>query len=105
MVKGGVAYSLSKAMILALSPEGTRKKVEKWKTGFYRIAVSAGVPIQLVSLDYATRTVGMGPLMTPSGDLHRDLREIGRYFSSARGKYPGQFSIPQVGDTDLQEPA
>lgn len=94
-----------KAMILALSPEGTRRKVEKWKTGFYRIAMSAGVPIQLVSLDYATHTVGIGPLLTPSGDLRSDLQEIGKYFSGARGKYPGQFSIPKITESDLQDPA
>ncbi|HSP06655.1 MAG TPA: lysophospholipid acyltransferase family protein [Acidobacteriota bacterium] len=105
-VVDGVAelFRRRKAMILALSPEGTRKRVEKWKTGFYRIALTAGVPIVLVSLDYATRTVEIGPLMNPSGDLAKDLQEIGKYFSASRGRYPDQFSLPRLEVGDFQEP-
>ena len=62
--------------ILVLSPEGTRKKVERWKMGFYHIAQGAGVPIVLGALDYRNRRVVIGPTFWPSGDEAADLREI-----------------------------
>jgi len=83
-------------LVVGLSPEGTRKKVEQWKTGFYQIALRAGVPILPVSLDYSKRAVGIGPLLTPSGDLEKDLQVIGAYYSLIKGKHPQQFSLPLI---------
>jgi 1-acyl-sn-glycerol-3-phosphate acyltransferase len=79
-------------LVLGLSPEGTRKKVEKWKTGFYHIALQSGVPIVPVYLDYAHKILGIGPAMTPTGDSQKDLSDIGAFFSNIQGKHPELFS-------------
>lgn len=62
--------------LLAIAPEGTRKRVERWKTGFYHIARGAGVPIVLVSFDTARKVIHVGPSFDATGDLDADLRRI-----------------------------
>ena len=59
--------------ILVITPEGTRRKVDRWKTGFYHIAYGAGVPIVPAGFDYATKTVKIGPPLMPSGDMEADF--------------------------------
>lgn len=61
------------ALLLALSPEGTRKGVSRWKTGFWHIASQAGVPIVPVSLDFREHVVRFMPPFRTSGDLEADL--------------------------------
>ena len=85
-------FNERKNFILALAPEGTRHKVDGWKSGFYHIAVSARVPIQLGYLDYATKTGGAGPLFYPTGDLNYDIKIIRDFYATVRGKYPDQAS-------------
>ncbi|MCY1558556.1 hypothetical protein D9M68_955030 [compost metagenome] len=63
-------------LMLILSPEGTRKKAERWKMGFYHIAQGAGVPIVLAALDYRNKRVFIGPTFWPTGDEVADLEEI-----------------------------
>jgi 1-acyl-sn-glycerol-3-phosphate acyltransferase len=75
-------------MILAIAPEGTRKPVQRWRTGFYHIARGAGVPILPVGLDWATRTVRLGPLFFPTGNLETDLRVLHDRFATARRRKP-----------------
>ena len=79
------------AYILGLSPEGTRKRVERWKTGFYHVALQAGVPILLTYFDYARKTVGIGPTFEPTGAIERDIAEIQGFYRGKTGKYPAQF--------------
>ncbi len=74
--------------ILGLSPEGTRRKVDRWKTGFYRIARGAGVPILMVYLDFERRVVGLGDLFEPTGDLEGDIERMRAYFARFPGKRP-----------------
>lgn len=62
--------------ILAMAPEGTRKPVEKFKTGFYRIAHAAEVPILPIWFDYASRTIGLMDLFEPTGDLLSDVSAL-----------------------------
>ena len=81
-------------IVLGLSPEGTRKKVNTWKTGFYQIALGAGVPVVLISLDYSKRILGIGPSLNPSGDLEKDLQNVRAYYSAVQGKHPELFSLP-----------
>jgi 1-acyl-sn-glycerol-3-phosphate acyltransferase len=73
-------------LLLALAPEGTRGKVDHWKTGFHRIAHAAGVPIIAVALDYGTRTIRFGPLVTPSDDLEGDMQIFYDFFATAHGR-------------------
>jgi 1-acyl-sn-glycerol-3-phosphate acyltransferase len=78
-------------LVLAIAPEGTRKKVAQWKTGFWHIAKRAGVPIILVSLDYSRRVLTLGPLMTPGDDLDEDLRVIKAHFATVTARHPELF--------------
>ncbi len=73
---------------LALSPEGTRKKVDKWKTGFYYIALAAKVPIMPVSMDYKTKTITIGETFEPTGDIDTDIKFLKKFFVGSIGKVP-----------------
>lgn len=79
-------------LLLAMSPEGTRRKVDKWKTGFWYIAVQAGVPIQLVSFDYGRRMTECGPVIVPSDSIETDMERIQNYYKGVRAKNPEKFS-------------
>ncbi|MCM8570213.1 1-acyl-sn-glycerol-3-phosphate acyltransferase [Gramella jeungdoensis] len=76
---------------LALSPEGTRKKTERWKTGFYFIALKARVPIIPVAFDFGTKTVTIHNPVDPSGNLEKDLVEIQNLYKGVEGKIPENF--------------
>jgi 1-acyl-sn-glycerol-3-phosphate acyltransferase len=78
-------------LLLALSPEGTRKKVARWKTGFWHIAALAGVPIQLVSFDYARRITECGPVIETSNNIEADMKLIQNYYKGVQAKYPSKF--------------
>lgn len=84
-------FAAEQTMVLAIPPEGTRKAVREWKSGFYHIAVAAGVPIVLSVLDYGTKTVRLAAVVTPSGDYATDLAAIRAHYRDARGKHPSQF--------------
>jgi 1-acyl-sn-glycerol-3-phosphate acyltransferase len=73
---------------LAITPEGTRSKVQHLKSGFYRIAVGATVPCGLAFIDYATRTVGVDTFVTFTGDEDRDLATLREYYAAKRGRHP-----------------
>jgi 1-acyl-sn-glycerol-3-phosphate acyltransferase len=72
---------------LIIPPEGTRDKVTTWKTGFYWIAHSAGVPIQLAFMDYANKRAGLGPLFMPTGNIEQDMVAIKAFYAPFRGKH------------------
>ena len=74
---------------MAIAPEGTRKKVREIKTGFYFIALKAGVPIIPVAFDYGTRAVSIGNPFYPSGNLKADLPVLLEHFSGVTGKIRG----------------
>ena len=74
--------------ILALSPEGTRAYVPKWKTGFYYIALYAKVPIVLGFINFETKTAGIGPTFYPTGDIDKDIETIKDFYRPIKGKYP-----------------
>jgi 1-acyl-sn-glycerol-3-phosphate acyltransferase len=76
---------------LAIAPEGTRRKVERWKSGFWRIARAAGVPILPVAFDFRTRAVVFGELYTPTADYAADLAALQGRFSAEMGRNPGNY--------------
>jgi len=84
-------FAAEKQMVLAVPPEGTRSAVRDWKSGFYHIAVAAGVPLVLSVLDYGARTVSLAAVITPSGDYEADLPLIRSYYANAKGKHPEKF--------------
>ena len=73
---------------LGLSPEGTRKKVEQLKTGFYYIALKANVPIITVALDFGKKTVSFGSPLMPTGNIDSDLAILLTHYKGVTGKYP-----------------
>lgn len=86
------AYREADRLVVVIPPEGTRKKVTEWKTGFYHIAVGAGVPVVLAYVDFPNKRVGVGPTFYPSGDLDADMREIRAFYQGFRGKHPDAFA-------------
>jgi len=81
-------FARRERLILALAPEGTRKRVERWRTGFYHIARGAGVPILSVALNYGVRAIQIGPLFTTTGDMERDVTELQQEFANVNGRKP-----------------
>jgi 1-acyl-sn-glycerol-3-phosphate acyltransferase len=80
---------------MAISPEGTRKKVTELKTGFYYIALKAQVPIVPVAFDFKTRSVIFGKPFQPTGNYSQDLAELLPFFKGVQGKIPeNSFQIP-----------
>ncbi len=69
-----------------IAPEGTRKKVERWKSGFLRVAYKAKVPVLRVSFDYATKTISLGTYAELTGDIDKDLEAVQNYYSQFQGK-------------------
>ena len=71
-----------------LAPEGTRTHKPGWKSGFYRIAEQAGVPVYLGFLDYEHKRVGMGPRVDLSGDQEADLARLQEFYGGIKGRWP-----------------
>ena len=82
------AFKESQGLVLAITPEGSRKRTPHWKTGFYYIALGAGVPILCVYIDYKRRVVGTGPTIVPSGDIHADMAQIRDFYRSVVARHP-----------------
>jgi 1-acyl-sn-glycerol-3-phosphate acyltransferase len=74
-------------MWLGITPEGTRKHVKHWKSGFLRIAYEANVPIQTLFIDYPSKTFTLGPLLRASNDSDADMATIRALFKPYRGKH------------------
>jgi 1-acyl-sn-glycerol-3-phosphate acyltransferase len=76
---------------LVVPPEGTRGRTTHWKTGFYYIALEAGVPIVLAYMDYARKVSGLGPVFVPTGNVGADMAEIKRFYAGVKGRRPQHF--------------
>lgn len=73
---------------LAITPEGTRGPVTRWKAGFYYIACKAELPLALVALDYASKEVRLREAFWPCGDINKDFPQILDYYRTINGRYP-----------------
>jgi 1-acyl-sn-glycerol-3-phosphate acyltransferase len=69
-------FNKRKKFKLAIAPEGTRKKVKMWKTGFYYIALKAKVPILPVAFDYKNKNVIVHSLFYPTGNIKEDFKKL-----------------------------
>ncbi|RME10246.1 MAG: glycerol acyltransferase [Ardenticatenia bacterium] len=76
------AFAKRTHMILVIATEATRKEVPYWRSGFYYIALKAGVPILLAGPDYPTKRIVLGPLIWPSGDIDADMEKIAAWFNA-----------------------
>jgi 1-acyl-sn-glycerol-3-phosphate acyltransferase len=87
------AFNAADQLILAIAPEGTRKWVPRWKTGFYHVAHGAHVPIVPVSFDFAKKVIAIGAPFTTTGDVDGDIERLKGFFRGATGKRPEHFGI------------
>nr|WP_206064265.1 lysophospholipid acyltransferase family protein [Oleiagrimonas sp. C23AA] len=74
---------------LGITPEGTRKQVERWKSGFWHIARRANVPVVPVYFHYPDRVIGLGPIFETSDDMEADLVSLRQFFTPFQGKHRG----------------
>ncbi|CAN5156493.1 lysophospholipid acyltransferase family protein [soil metagenome] len=74
--------------MLTIAPEGTRGKARQWRTGFYHIALGAGVPIVCGLMDYRRKVVGLGQAIMPTGDYDADMVELAKLYNACTPKHP-----------------
>lgn len=87
-------FKMGEPLFLGLSPEGTREYTEKWKTGFYYLALGANVPILPVALDYKTKEIRFLSLIHPTGDIEADLPKICNQYYGVIPRHPERLSQP-----------
>lgn len=80
------AFNAADELTLVIAPEGTRGPITSWRSGFYYMALGAGVPIVPAWVDHASMKGGIGPAIMPTGDYAADLRKIAEFYYS---KMPG----------------
>ena len=81
-------FAQHQTLLLGLSPEGSRKKVEQWRSGFWHIAKQANVPVCLIGLDYKHKQLVFGPCVTVGEDFADDLQQMRLFFQQMTAKYP-----------------
>lgn len=82
--------------LLIIAAEGTRRKAEYWKSGFYRLALEADLPITMGFIDGPTRTAGFGPGFRPTGDVAADMDVVRAFFADKRGLRPQRRTEPRL---------
>jgi len=93
-------FKENKELAMAVAPEGTRKKVRYWRTGFYYIATGANVPIVLGYLDFKRKAGGIGPTVHPTGDIDADMETIQAFYAAVTPKYPDQSGRATIAPKD-----
>ncbi len=83
-------------LILVIPPEGTRKRVEKIKSGFYHVALTAGVPVYMAYLDYEKKTAGFSEPFFPTGNKQADAAVVKEFFRDKKGKFPELFNLEAI---------
>lgn len=83
---------------LVVTPEGTRSRGTHWKSGFYRIARGAGLPVVLGYVDGPTRTAGLGPTIELTGDVPADMDKLREFYADKHGVYPEKATPPKLRD-------
>ncbi|MCF0166874.1 MAG: 1-acyl-sn-glycerol-3-phosphate acyltransferase [Bacteroidales bacterium] len=101
-IKGGAAlikatvneFNSRETFHVCISPEGTRKAVNRWKKGFHRIAMEAGIPVYTGYFDFKTRTIGRGESFPLTGDADADIANIRRWYKEKGvvGCHPNRFA-------------
>jgi len=91
-------FNSRESFYFGLAPEGTRSRADHWKSGFYRIAEGADVPVILGYLDYGKRRIGIGPTLRLSGDPQKDLESFQEFYRDVQGRRPemaGPVTFPE----------
>ena len=89
-------YARRDSLIIGITPEGTRSKTRFWRSGFYTIAVGAGIPIALGYLDYGRREIGMSAPFYPTGDIEADFVQIREFYAGVQARFPDLFGEPAL---------
>lgn len=87
-------FAARPGLVIVVAPEGTRARTEQWKSGFYRMAELAQVPIALGFMDYRLKRVGFGPALMPSGDFDADLQRMVSFYGRVTPRKSERFSLP-----------
>ena len=87
--------------LLIIAAEGTRKKVDYWKSGFYRIAKQSGLPISMGFIDGPTRTMGFGPSLIPTVDVVADMDVVRAFYADKHGVHPQLRTEPRLREEDI----
>ena len=86
-------FNQNENFVLALSPEGTRKKIDEWKTGFYYIAKGANVPIVMATLDFGKKQVKIAEPYYLTDSMENDFKHFYQFYSGVKGKIPENFNL------------
>jgi 1-acyl-sn-glycerol-3-phosphate acyltransferase len=87
-------------LVLVVPTEGTRDRVEYWKSGFYYIALGAGVPVVPSYLDFGKKRGGFGPALQLTGDISADMQYFRDFYAPMQGRYPDQFGPVRLREED-----
>ncbi len=85
-------FEENEELIIVITPEGSRSQRNKWKTGFYHVAMGANVPILLGYVDYQKKVAGIGKTIYPT-DFDTDMRQIMAFYQKINPKFPEKFSV------------
>ena len=86
----------SEEFTLIIAPNGTRSRRDYWKSGFYRICLETGLPLQLGFIDSRTRTYGWSGNITLTGDVKADMDRIREFYAGKLGKRPANSNVPRL---------
>ncbi|WP_296244446.1 MULTISPECIES: lysophospholipid acyltransferase family protein [unclassified Psychrobacter] len=96
-------FKTGKPLFLGLAPEGTRQYTKDWKTGFYYLAMGAGVPILPIAMDYKTKEIRFMSPIYPTGDIDVDLPKIYAQYRGVVPRHPERLSQPLQDINNLVE--
>lgn len=82
------AFNAREEMVLLIAPEGTRRRAESWRSGFLHIARGAGVPVLMASVDFPSKTVELGPVVTDLEDSGNLIAVAKEFYGSKTGYRP-----------------
>lgn len=86
--RAALQFGGDEPLVLGLAPEGTRRRTEAWRTGWHSIAVTAGVPVAVVALDWGRRRLGVAGTFVPTGDYETDAQTAERLLAGVVGRHP-----------------
>ncbi|MGB0129363.1 MAG: lysophospholipid acyltransferase family protein [Rhodocyclaceae bacterium] len=81
-------FERAERLYLAIAPEGTRSRTDRWRSGFYHLALHADVPIGLAFIDYPRREIGVGGYVRLCGEAEQDLQTLREFYATKQGRYP-----------------
>ncbi len=87
------AFATKDSFCICIAPEGTRSRTEHWKTGCYRLALTAGVPVGLCFIDYGGKRVGIDRWICLSGNEENDLAIFRTYYADKTGRDPEKSGV------------